>query len=138
MICRAYFEILQCRSLRWDQIALEDLGRFGDWSRLRVDARGGRVVQMLYVEANLAAVTVNRKLSALASFYKFHQRRGVALGELLTVDAVVTRAARRFVAAVPGSPGSTAGATSGDLVSCGASAAAGIESGGDAYPDRGV
>lgn len=81
---RDYFEFLQCRSLRWDQVALEDLGRFVTWLRLPVDARGGRVVQMPWVEANLVAVTVNRKLSALASFYEFHQRHGVALGELLT------------------------------------------------------
>lgn len=28
--------------------------------------------------------TVNRKLSAIASLYEFHQRHGVDLGELLT------------------------------------------------------
>jgi hypothetical protein len=36
------------------------------------------------VEAPVSAATVNRKLSALASFYEFHHRHGVAPGELLT------------------------------------------------------
>ncbi|MGH3526967.1 MAG: hypothetical protein ACRDQ6_06630, partial [Pseudonocardiaceae bacterium] len=65
-------------------VALEDLGRFVAWLRLPVEARDGRVAMLPWVEANLAAATVNRKLSALASFYEFHQRHGVALGELLT------------------------------------------------------
>jgi integrase/recombinase XerD len=37
-----------------------------------------------WVEATVSAATVNRKLSALASFYEFHHRHGVGLGELLT------------------------------------------------------
>ena len=81
---RDYFEFLECRGLQWDRVALEDLGRFVTWLRLPGEARDGRVAMLPWVEANLAAVTVNRKLSALASFYEFHQRHGVAaLGELL-------------------------------------------------------
>jgi site-specific recombinase XerD len=81
---RDYFEFLRCRDLGWDRVVLEDLGRFVVWLRLPVEARDGRVAMLPWVEANLAAATVNRKLSALASFYEFHQRHGVALGELLT------------------------------------------------------
>ncbi|TVT20333.1 tyrosine-type recombinase/integrase [Amycolatopsis acidiphila] len=81
---RDYFEFLHCRGLHWDRVALEDLGRFVTWLRLPVGARDGRVAMLPWVEANLAAATVNRKLSALASFYEFHQRHGVELGELLT------------------------------------------------------
>jgi integrase/recombinase XerD len=81
---RDYFEFLTCLGLQWDQVALEDLGRFVTWLRLPVEARDGRVAMLPWVEANLAATTVNRKLSALASFYEFHQRHDVELGELLT------------------------------------------------------
>jgi integrase/recombinase XerD len=81
---RDYFQFLDRRGLRWDQVALEDLGRFVSWLRLPEEARDGRVAMLPWVEANVSAATVNRKLSALASFYEFHHRHGVALGELLT------------------------------------------------------
>jgi integrase/recombinase XerD len=81
---RDYFEFLECQGLHWDRVVLEDLGRFVTWLRLPGQARDGRVAMLPWVEANLTAATVNRKLSALASFYEFHQRHGVALGELLT------------------------------------------------------
>ncbi|WP_433685688.1 site-specific integrase [Nocardia sp. CA-119907] len=81
---RDYFEFLECRGLQWDRVVLEDLGRFVAWLRLPESARDGRVAMLPWAEANLAAATVNRKLSALASFYEFHQRHGVGLGELLT------------------------------------------------------
>ena len=67
---RDYFEFLGCRGLRWDRVVLEDLGRFVTWLRLPGDARDGRVAMLPWVEATLAATTVNRKLSALASFYE--------------------------------------------------------------------
>jgi site-specific recombinase XerD len=81
---RDYFEFLDRHGLEWDGVALEDLGRFVTWLRLPAGARDGQVAALPWVEANLAATTVNRKLSALASFYEFHHRHGVGLGELLT------------------------------------------------------
>jgi site-specific recombinase XerD len=81
---RDYFEFLECRELLWDRVALEDLGRFVTWLRLPGEARGGRVAVLPWVDPDVCAATVNRKLSALASFYEFHQRHGVELGELLT------------------------------------------------------
>lgn len=81
---RDYFEFLQRRGLGWDQVALEDLGRFLTWLRLPGEARDGQVAQLPWVEPSLTASTINRKLSALASFYEFHARHGVELGELLT------------------------------------------------------
>jgi integrase/recombinase XerD len=81
---RDYFEFLECHGLQWNQVTLEDLGRFVSWLRLPADARNGRVMMLPWVVGNLTAATVNRKLSALASFHEFHQRHGVALGELLT------------------------------------------------------
>jgi integrase/recombinase XerD len=81
---RDYFDFLGCHGLQWDQVVLEDLGRFVSWLRLPEEARDGHVAILPWVEGSLTAATVNRKLSALASFYEFHQRHGVALGELLT------------------------------------------------------
>jgi len=81
---RDYFEFLESRQLQWDRVVLEDLGRFVTWLRLPGAARDGRVAVLPWVDADVCAATVNRKLSALASFYEFHQRHGVELGELLT------------------------------------------------------
>ena len=81
---RDYFEFLGCRELQWDRVVLEDLGRFVTWLRLPGEARDGRVAVLPWVDADVCAATVNRKISALASFYEFHQRHGVELGELLT------------------------------------------------------
>ncbi len=36
-----------------------------------------------WVDADLSASTVNRKLSAVSTFYEFHQRRGAEVGDLL-------------------------------------------------------
>lgn len=81
---RDYFQFLDHRELRWDQVALEDLGRFVSWLRLPGEARDGRVAMLPWVEGPVSAATVNRKLSALATFYEFHHRHGVGLGDLLT------------------------------------------------------
>lgn len=81
---RDFFEFLGVRGLRWDGIRLEDIGRFVAWLRLPAAARTGPVGVLPSVEATLSAATVNRKLSALASFYEFHQRHGVELGDLMT------------------------------------------------------
>lgn len=81
---RDYFQFLEFRELSWDQVVLEDLGRFVTWLRLPVKARDGRVAMLPWVDPNLSAKSINRKLSALASFYEFHQHHGVGLGELLT------------------------------------------------------
>jgi site-specific recombinase XerD len=80
---RDYFAFLESRSLAWDAVTLEDVGRFVSWLRLADEARDGAVVPLPWVDGCLSATTVNRKLSALASFYEFHQRHGVDLGELL-------------------------------------------------------
>ena len=81
---RDFFEFLDRRGLRWDGVVLEDLGRFVAWLRLPPQARSGNVAQLPWVEPSLVTASVNRKLSALASFYEFHQRHGVGPGDLLT------------------------------------------------------
>jgi site-specific recombinase XerD len=42
------------------------------------------VTALPWVESGLSAATVNRKISAIASFYEFHHRHGIDLHELLT------------------------------------------------------
>lgn len=81
---RDFFEFLAVRGLCWDGVCLEDLGRFVAWLRLPAVARSAPVGVLPSVEATLSAATVNRKLSALASFYEFWARQGVELGDLLT------------------------------------------------------
>jgi integrase len=81
---RDFFEFVAVRGLGWDSVCLEDIGRFVAWLRLPPGARTGRVGVLPSVEATLSAATVNRKLSALSSFYEFHQRHGTELGDLLT------------------------------------------------------
>jgi integrase/recombinase XerD len=80
---RDWVSFLDSRALRWDAVTLEDVGRFVAWLRLGHHARGGGVVVLPWVDGELSAATVNRKLSALVSFYEFHQRHGVDLAELL-------------------------------------------------------
>lgn len=81
---RDFFSYLQIRDLDWTEVRLEDLGRFVAWLRLPIEARTGRVASLPWVEGALSASTVNRKLSALASFYEFHARHGVDVAKLLT------------------------------------------------------
>ncbi len=73
---RDFFAFLESRELDWTRVTLEDVGRFVAWLRLPGEVRGDRVALLPWVEGDLRAATVNRKLSALASFYEFHQRHG--------------------------------------------------------------
>jgi integrase/recombinase XerD len=54
------------------------------WLRLARDARDGQVALLPWLAGSVSAVTVNRKLSALASFYEFHQRHGAGVADLMT------------------------------------------------------
>lgn len=79
---RDYFAFLALQELEWASVRLEDVGAFVAWLRLPPPARDGRVVALPSAVPFCSAATVNRKLSALASFYEFHARHGVDLGEL--------------------------------------------------------
>lgn len=81
---RDFFAFLGSRELDWACVRLEDVGRFVSWLRLAGQSHGDQVALLPWVEGELSAATVNRKLSALASFYEFHQRHGVDLADLLT------------------------------------------------------
>jgi len=73
------FVYLGSRDLQWSSVR-----RFLAWLRLPAEARTGRVALLLWVEGSLSARTVNQRLWALTSFYEFHQRHGIDVGELLT------------------------------------------------------
>lgn len=81
---RDFLAFLESRGIAWDAVALEDLGKFVAWLRLNDVARDGQVTALPWVEGGLSAATVNRKMSAIASFYEFHHRHGIDLHELLT------------------------------------------------------
>jgi site-specific recombinase XerD len=78
-----WFGYLAGRGLDWRAVQLEDLGGFVAWLRLPPAAREGRVLVLPSVEEHVINASVNRKLSALSSFYEFHARHGLDLGELL-------------------------------------------------------
>jgi len=80
---RDFVEFLQCRHLQWDAVRLEDLGRYVEWLRLPPAGRDGIVAALPSAAAALTVASVNRKLSALASFYEFHRRHGVTVAGLM-------------------------------------------------------
>jgi site-specific recombinase XerD len=82
---RDLFWFLRQHELDWSEITLEQLGRFVGWLRLPPAARNGHVAVLPSVEPYCSASTINRKLSAVASFYEFHARHGeVTCAQLLT------------------------------------------------------
>ena len=80
---RDFLVFLDSRSAAWDAVSLEDIGRFVAWLRLPRQGRSGQVLPLPWVDGDLSAATVNRKLSALSSFYEFHARHGAGVGDLL-------------------------------------------------------
>ena len=80
---RDFVAFLDSRSTLWESVSLEDIGKFVAWLRLSRAARSGQVVPLPWVDGDLSAATVNRKLSAVSSFYEFHGRHGAGVGDLL-------------------------------------------------------
>lgn len=78
-----YFEFLNCQSVDWREVRLEDVGGFVAWLRLPPAGRSGQVAVLPSLEAQVGAATINRKLSAVSSFYQYQARHGVELGDLL-------------------------------------------------------
>ncbi|WP_239342221.1 site-specific integrase [Frankia sp. CiP3] len=87
-----YFTYLAGRGRDWQAATVEDVAGFVAWLRLPPVARDGQVAVLPTVGHHCAAVSVNRKLAALASFCEFHARHGVALAGLV---AAVQPAGRR-------------------------------------------
>jgi hypothetical protein len=64
---------------------LEDAVAFVVWLRLPPQGRDETVAILTAQAHHCGASTVNRKLAAVASFYRFHARHGVKAGEVLRV-----------------------------------------------------
>lgn len=71
---RLFFEFLGAAGVAWDEVGVDELGRFVGWLR----RRDGEVAVPIDAGPARAASTVNRHLAAVFSFYDFHARRGVA------------------------------------------------------------
>jgi integrase/recombinase XerD len=80
-----WFCYLSGRDLAWDEVTLEDVGSFVAWLRLPPQGRDGTVAVLTALAHHCGASTVNRKLAAVASFYRFHARHGVKAGGVLRV-----------------------------------------------------
>ncbi|WP_043631281.1 site-specific integrase [Nonomuraea candida] len=78
-----WFGYLIGRGIDWREVRLEDIGGFIGWLRLPPAARAGGVLALPSAGEHCSNSSVNRKLSALSSFYEFHARHGLDLGELL-------------------------------------------------------
>ena len=77
------FVFLAHHGIDWREVRLEDVGEFVGWLRLPPAGRSGQVEVLPSLEPHLGAATINRKLSAVSSFYAHQARHGVDLGELL-------------------------------------------------------
>jgi integrase/recombinase XerD len=83
-----WFCYLSGRSLAWDEVTLEDVASFVAWLRLPPQGRDGTVAVLGEQAHHCGASTVNRKLAAVASFYRFHARHGAkAAGVLRAIQA---------------------------------------------------
>jgi site-specific recombinase XerD len=79
---------LSGRGLAWDEVTLEDVASFVAWLRLPPQGRDGTVAVLGEQAHHCGASTVNRKLAAVASFYRFHARHGAkAAGVLRAIQA---------------------------------------------------
>lgn len=81
---RDYFDFLTAHGIDWRTVRLEHLGRFVGWLRLAPATRAAAVTSLAIENPHCSAVTINRKLSAVGTFYTYHHRHGVDCGELLT------------------------------------------------------
>ena len=78
-----WFEFLADRETDWRAVGLEDIGAFMSWLRSPAEARHARVAVLPSVTPACGESTVNRKLSALGSFYTHAARDGADVAELL-------------------------------------------------------
>jgi integrase/recombinase XerD len=75
---RDFFTFLEQAQVRWQDVQLEDFGRFANWLRLAPAERSGQLRRLTGRAEHCSATTINRKLSAVGSFYQFHQQHGAS------------------------------------------------------------
>jgi len=76
---KLYWDFLAARGLQWDQPTLESLGEFAAWLRRPAD----NVLLLPGGAPRRSRRTVNRMLSAVISFYEYHQRTGLEFASSL-------------------------------------------------------
>ena len=88
-----FFVFLGHHGVDWREVKLEDVGEFVAWLRLPPAGRTGQVSVLPSIAPQVGASTINRKLSAVSSFYAHQARHGVDLGDLLVTWLVPGRSA---------------------------------------------
>lgn len=86
-----FFVFLGHHGVDWREVKLEDVGEFVAWLRLPPAGRTGQVAVLPSIAPQVGASTINRKLSAVSSFYAHQVRHGVDLGDLLVTWLVPGR-----------------------------------------------
>lgn len=82
---RDFFAYLEVTGGDWQAATAEDVGGFVAWLRRPPGAQHGAVVALPSASPRCSPSTVNRKLSALCSFYEHQARCGVEVSAVLAV-----------------------------------------------------
>jgi site-specific recombinase XerD len=77
---RDFFSYIDAAGLDWRRVRIDDIGSYV-WS-LRLPAGADPGTVSVLTGQRCGSATINRKLAALAGFYRFHARRGVDVGQL--------------------------------------------------------
>ena len=102
----AFWSFLGERGLEWDRVSVAELGEFAAWARRPAP----NVLVLSDQAARRSALTVNRMLTGVVSFYEFQGRRGNTLAGAVWWSARAAAAAvtSRFCTGSPG-PGRVVG-----------------------------
>lgn len=74
---RDFFWFLTTRGSDWTVVDPETIGAFIAWLRLPPSSRSSNVVPLRLDEPHCSTSTINRKLAAVGSFYRYHSHFGV-------------------------------------------------------------
>lgn len=74
---RDFFTFLTDRGTHWTLVDPTTIGAFVAWLRLPPNSRHSNVLPLGVDEPHCSTSTINRKLAAVGSFYRYHSRRGI-------------------------------------------------------------
>lgn len=81
---RDFFWFLTTRGSDWTLVDPTTIGAFIAWLRLPPSARSSNVVPRRFDEPHCSTSTINRKLAAVGSFYRYHSHYGVDSSAITT------------------------------------------------------
>lgn len=84
----SWWDFLDLRERRWDQIRLEDLTAFLSWLRTGLPPNVEPIEER---PRRVSEATIAARLQGVRSFYRFHQMRGVDVAGWLTIDGNAAR-----------------------------------------------